>query len=96
MISSTNINGTEYRVSSEGLGTHSVSALPEGLRIHISTLIQQGLAKNKTKDDIMDSIILKDQKGQHYLKTDHGGLLLTIESEVVEDIRSIMTGDREE
>lgn len=96
MISSTNINGIDYKVSSEGMGTHSVSALPEGLRIHISTVIQQGLAKNKSIDVIMDEIVIKDHDGQYYLITNHDGLLLAIESEVVEDIRSIMTGDADD
>lgn len=96
MISSTNINGVDYKVSSEGMGTHTISALPEGLRILISTVIQQGLAKNKSVDVIMNEIVMKGDDGQHYLITNHDGLLLAIESEVVEDIRSIMTGDADE
>lgn len=96
MISSTNINGTQYKVSSEGMGTHSVSALPEGLRVHISTLIQHGLAKNKSMDEIMGGIVVKGQDGQYYLTTNHEDLLLAIEPEVVEDIKSIITGDPDE
>jgi len=93
MISSVSINGIEYKVSSEGMGIHSISALPEGLRIHISTIIQQGLAKNKDVEEIMNHIVMKGQGEQYYLITNHEGLLLAIEPEVVKDIRSIMTGD---
>lgn len=92
MISSTNIDGTEYRVSSEESKVHSVGRLPESLRIYISNVIQQGLGKNKSTGEIMDNIVIRGQDGQYYIKTNYDGLLMTVEPEVVDSIRNIMTG----